>query len=391
MSEMVREPIKTFSVAFAEREANELAYARLVARRFKTDHHEILVSPEEFFAALPQLVYQEDEPIAHPSSVALYFVSQLAARHVKVVLTGEGSDELLAGYDKYRKTVYNLRLGRRYHGLMPEPIKRAVARAIRGMRGNSRVRQKLVRTFLCLEPELEEIYLDNFAVFSRGRQEQLFTAEMRERMKGNEPYEATLEEIGRSDAETLLEQMLAGDLKTYLHELLMKQDQMSMAASIESRVPFLDHRLVEFACGMPERMKLRGLETKYILREAMKGVLPGEILKRRKMGFPVPVGTWLRGGYGEVVKEYVTSERAMRRGIFNEGYVKEMVARHEAGENHGERLWALINFEIWQRRFFDGEPFDRPSDPYALMTKPELTLLAGQSGRLDRAYRSTGG
>src|SRR5205085_8368732 len=115
MSRLVREPVKTFSVAFAEREANELEYARLVARAFKTEHHEVVVSPDEFFAALPQMVYQEDEPIAHPSSVPLYFVSKLASRHVKVVLTGEGSDELLAGYDKYRKTVYNLALGRRYH------------------------------------------------------------------------------------------------------------------------------------------------------------------------------------------------------------------------------------------------------------------------------------
>src|SRR5205085_7265372 len=115
MSRLVREPVKTFSVAFAEREANELGYARLVARAFKTEHHEVVVSPDEFFAALPRMVYQEDEPIAHPSSVPLYFVSKLASRHVKVVLTGEGSDELLAGYDKYRKTVYNLALGRRYH------------------------------------------------------------------------------------------------------------------------------------------------------------------------------------------------------------------------------------------------------------------------------------
>src|SRR5581483_4280176 len=152
-----------------------------------------------------------------------------------------------------------------------------------------------------------------------------------------------------------LDQLLAADMKTYLQELLMKQDQMSMAASIESRVPLLDHHLVEFACGLPERMKLRGLETKHILRQAMKGVLPVEIVRRRKMGFPVPVGGWLRGRYRHIVEEYVLSERARGRGIFEGGYVRELVARHEAGENHTERLWALVNFEIWQRRFFDGE------------------------------------
>ena len=144
MSGMVSEPIKTFSVAFKEREANELEYARLVATAYKTNHHEIVVSPEDFFGALPKMVWHEDEPLAHPSSVALYFVSQLASQHVKVVLTGEGSDELLAGYARYRKTIYNLALGARYHGLMPASHPEPGAQsASMGCRSTSKVRQKL--------------------------------------------------------------------------------------------------------------------------------------------------------------------------------------------------------------------------------------------------------
>jgi asparagine synthase (glutamine-hydrolysing) len=135
----------------------------------------------------------------------------------------------------------------------------------------------------------------------------------------------------------------------------MKQDQMSMAASIESRVPFLDHKLVEFAARLPVRMKLRGLTTKYVLRRAMRNRLPKEILDRRKMGFPVPVGKWLRGRFSHVVDEYVLGERARNRGIFEMEWIHNLVARHNAGEDHSERLWALINFEIWQRRFLDGE------------------------------------
>ncbi len=135
----------------------------------------------------------------------------------------------------------------------------------------------------------------------------------------------------------------------------MKQDQMSMAASIESRVPFLDHKLVEFAARLPVNMKLRGLTTKYILRKSMRGKLPKQILTRRKMGFPVPIGAWLRGPFKHVVEEYVLSSRARERGIFNSEFVSELVSRHCSGEDHSERLWALINFEIWQRRFFDGE------------------------------------
>jgi asparagine synthase (glutamine-hydrolysing) len=355
MSEMVAEPIKTFSVAFAERDANELEYARLVARTFKTDHHEIIVSPEQFFDALPAMVYQEDEPLAHPSSVPLYFVSKLAAEHVKVVLTGEGSDELLAGYDKYRKTIYNLGLGRAYHNTAPAFFKQTIERAILNLRGASRARQKLIRTFLCLKPEIEHIYFDNFAVFSRAMQTNLFTAETREQMRVNDPYAGMLASMNKSDAASLLDQLLAADMKTYLQELLMKQDQMSMAASIESRVPFLDHKLVEFAAGLPEKMKLRGLTTKYILRRAMANRLPKEILTRKKMGFPVPIGAWLRGPFHHIIDEYVLSARAIERGIFNADYVRELVVRHQAGENHAERLWALVNFEIWQRRFFDGD------------------------------------
>ena len=385
MSEMVKEPIKTFSVAFKEREANELEYARIVARAFKTDHHEIVVSPEQFFDALPSLVYQEDEPIAHPSSIPLYFVSRLASDHVKVVLTGEGSDELIAGYGKYRKTVFNLSLGRAYHGLLPSSLRRLAERAILGMNGTSRIRQKLSRTFLCLAPEIQDIYFDNFSVFSRAMQPELFTSETRERMGDGDPYRTPLAHIDQSDARSLLDQLLAADLKTYLHELLMKQDQMSMAASIESRVPFLDHKLVEFVSGLPERMKLRGLTTKYILRRSMRDRLPKEILTRKKMGFPVPVGSWLRGPFRHVLDEYVLGSRARARAIFDSRFVESLVARHLAGEDHAERLWMLINFEVWQRRFFDGEDAGAQPEPGLLKRlTASATFASRQAQRINQ-------
>ncbi|HEX5735901.1 MAG TPA: asparagine synthase (glutamine-hydrolyzing) [Blastocatellia bacterium] len=355
MSGMVADPVRTFSVAFEEREANELEYARIVSRAFGTEHYETVVSPEQFFDALPALVYQEDEPIAHPSSVPLYFVSRLAADHVKVVLTGEGSDELLAGYGKYRTTVYNLAAGRAYDKATPAALKRALKALIGSLPGHSRARQKLSRTFLCLEPGIEDIYFDNFSVFSRSMQQRLFSAETRSRMTKSDPYAAALDHIGTSDARSLLDQLLAADMKTYLHELLMKQDQMSMAASIESRVPFLDHKLVEFAAQLPVRMKLRGLATKYILRRSMSNRLPEAILTRKKMGFPVPIGSWFRGRFSRIIDEYVLGRRATDRAIFNRDFVRDLVARHNKGENHAERLWALVNFEIWQRRFIDGE------------------------------------
>jgi len=355
MSGMVDEPIKTFSVAFAEREANELAYARIVADAYKTNHHEVVVSPEEFFTALPRLVWHEDEPLAHPSSVALYFVSLLASQHVKVVLTGEGSDELLAGYGRYRKTILNLSLGKHYRSLTPSLVRGAVRSSIKGL-PTSKVRQKLLRSFLGVAPDIESIYFDNFAVFPLAMQGDLLSTTTLERIGDVDPYAGVRAALEETDAESLLDRLLYADIKTYLHELLMKQDQMSMATSIESRVPFLDHKLVEFTCSLPERLKLRGGTTKYILRESMKGVLPEAILSRSKMGFPVPIGAWFRGAYRSIIDEYVLSERALSRGLFNGEFVRDLVNRHQSGaENHDERLWALLNFEIWQRQFFDGE------------------------------------
>jgi len=355
MSGMVSEPIKTFSVAFKEREANELEYARLVADAFKTNHHEIIVSPEQFFAALPRLVWHEDEPLAHPSSVALYFVSKLASEHVKVVLTGEGSDELLAGYGRYRRTIWNLAWGRKYNKLAPSIARDTIRKQIERMPQGGRLRQKLMRTFLVLSPELESIYFDNFAVFPTPMQQHMFTRETNERIRSIDPYVELRRLLDRAKDLSFLDGLLYADIKTYLHELLMKQDQMSMATSVESRVPFLDHKLVEFTAKMPDTMKLRGGTTKYVLRESMKDVLPEKILTRRKMGFPVPIGSWFRGRFNSVIQEYVLSERALSRGIFAPDFVGNLVSLHQAGEDHSERLWSLVNFEMWLRRFFDAE------------------------------------
>ncbi len=356
MSQLVDEPIKTFSVAFAEREANELSFARLVASRYRTDHHEVVVTPDEFFASLPKLVWHEDEPIAHPSSIALYFVSRLASERVKVVLTGEGSDETLAGYNRYRVTLFNRRLGRPYEAALPGVMRAAVRLGIDTLPSAGALRRRLTRTFLYLPADLDTLYFDNFAVFGRRRQRDLLAPDLARELNGIDPYAAAHSALAQTDAPTLLDKLLYADTKTYLHELLMKQDQMSMAASIESRVPFLDHPLVEFASSLPQRLKLRGWTTKYVLRQAMKDLLPEEILSRRKMGFPVPVGAWFRGAFRGVINEFVLGERAMARGLFQRDAVRALVEAHNAGrEKHDERLWMLVNWEIWQRIFLDGE------------------------------------
>jgi asparagine synthase (glutamine-hydrolysing) len=356
MSNMSPEPIKTFSVGFAEREANELGYARMVARAFNTDHHEVIVSPAHFFDVMPRLIWHEDEPLGHLASVPLYFVSELAARHVKVTLTGEGSDELMAGYHRYWKTVYNLSLGARYHGWTPETLRRAARKGIDWLPDGSSLRRRLSQTFLARTPDIESLYLENFAVFSRAQQLRMLTPEAKDRAGALDPFAAARHYFRQSDATTTLNRLLYADTKTYLHELLMKQDQMSMAASLESRVPFLDHTLVEFTARLPERMKLRRLTTKYVLRKSMKGLLPEPILTRPKMGFPTPVGAWFRGTYRSVIDDYALSSRSLERGIFDPTFVRNLVAEHQSGaRDHSQRLWSLVNFEMWLRQFIDGE------------------------------------
>ncbi len=349
MSTMVDEPIKTFSVGFAEREANEFEFARIVANKYKTEHHEITITPEQFFAELPKLIWHEDEPIGFDSSIPLYFVSKLAGQHVKVVLTGEGSDEIMAGYGRYAKALQLLNYGEKYESVTPKFL-RSIIKS-----GASAVGGKLTRTFLTRDNDIENLFLDNFALFGKSMQTKLFSAETKSRIAEQNPYFYQNQWLEETDATEILDKLLYVDSKTYLHELLMKQDQMSMAASIESRVPFLDHKLVELTAKMPTNMKLRGTTTKFLLKEAMKGILPDEILYRPKMGFPVPLASWLRNEFKHYVDEYILSERALNRGIFDAVFVRELVGKHNSGEDHSNRLFRLINFEMWYRIFLEKE------------------------------------
>lgn len=353
MSEMVSEPIRTFSVGFKEREANEFKYARMVSEKFGTEHHEITITPEQFFAKLPQLISHEDEPLGFVASVPLYFVSELAQKHVKVVLTGEGSDEMMAGYARYYKAIKLLEYGKKYESLTPSFLRSAVRSGVATL--PNKLNKKLTRTFLSLDSDVESLYFDNFAIFNKARQKQLLSDESKAKIADRNPYKHINHWFEKDNAKELLDKLLYVDTKTYMHELLMKQDQMSMAASLESRVPFLDHELVEFTAKMPLNLKLRGKDTKWILREAMKGILPPDILSREKMGFPVPIGSWLRNEFRHLIEEFVLSERALSRGIFNADFVIELANRHFSGENHDLRLLFLLNFEIWHRQALESE------------------------------------
>ena len=352
-SAMVKEPLLTFAVGFHEAEGNELPYARAVATAVGARHHEVQVTAQEYFDVLPELIWKQDEPMAFSSGVPLYFVSRLAQQHVKVVLTGEGADELFLGYNRYRVTFWNGQLGRPYWAMTTPGMRRQMHALVKKL--PPRWRRYPERTFLSLDPGQRSLFFDNFAVFPEALRSRVVSAPD----AGRDPYHEGLR-CYREAAGGALDRMSATDLQTYLCELLMKQDRMSMAASIESRVPFLDDQLVAHVAAMPSRLKLRGWQTKAVLRRAVADLLPPEILTRKKMGFPVPLGRWLRGSHWPMVEEFVLGGRARARGLFHHEAIRRLADDHRSGRaEHGDRLWLLINLEIWQRMFCEG---DAPSD-----------------------------
>ncbi|MGH9253421.1 MAG: asparagine synthase (glutamine-hydrolyzing) [Vicinamibacterales bacterium] len=352
MAREMDRPVQTFSVAFADQRFSELQYARQAARAIGADSHDIVIDDHDFFGALPRLVWHEDEPIAHPSSVPLHFVSALARRHVKVVLTGEGSDELLAGYGKYPRALINWRAGGVYERLVPRAVRSLVASPVVSSLpgGIGRIAR---RSFLATPRRPADMFLDSFA----GMPLRLQRALLHSSVLAGDPYATSLEFFRRGNgASGVLDRLLYTDMKTYLVELLMKQDQMSMSMSIESRVPFLDHVLVEFAARLPHRLKLHGFTTKRILREAVKDIVPPAILTRPKMGFPVPFGRWVRGRWNAVARDVLLDRRTCERGLMNRAAVSRLLDDHRRGRfAGGDAIWALLNLELWYRTFIDGD------------------------------------
>src|SRR5258706_7303723 len=274
------EPLETFSVGYGEEAFSELPYARIVAEHLKSKHQEVRLSRDEFFQILPRLIWHEDEPIVWPSSVALYFVARLARERVTVVLTGEGSDETLGGYTRYPWTLLNARLDSVYRALTPAAGRRLLRTMINDGPLPATTKGKLEHTFLGRDgASWTSFYFDNFySAFSDLQQQELLTPEARQ--SAGDAYAGSLLYWDHSSSD-LLHRMLDTDIKTYLVELLMKQDQMSMAASIESRVPFLDHVLVEFTASIPAKYSIRGLAGKCILKSAMADLLPEAIVHRK--------------------------------------------------------------------------------------------------------------
>ncbi|MCX6623978.1 MAG: asparagine synthase (glutamine-hydrolyzing) [Acidobacteria bacterium] len=340
---LTAEPLKTFSIGFSEPDYNELEHARVVAKAFRTDHHELTLGPDAL-EQLGDLAWHLDEPFGDSSAIPTYMVSRLAAKSVKVVLSGDGGDELFAGYDKYL-------VEQRERGYTPLPaLARSVVGKISrmmpdGMRGRNFLRHMSLAG--------GERYLDAFTLFRRDDMKKLFRPDVFELLAPYEPWrpKAACLESGNGNWLSALQRL---DVKNYLPlDILTKVDRMSMAHSIETRVPLLDHKLVEFAATIPPGMNLHGGTTKYVLKQAMRGILPNGIIDRPKRGFAIPLGYWFRGKLGAYVRELLLGESAGSRGFFNGPYIESLIAQHESGRNLDLQLWTLISFELWARVFLD--------------------------------------
>jgi len=351
MSRLSPGPLKTFSIGFDERDYDELAHARTVARQFGTEHHEMVVTPDAL-DLLDDLVWHLDEPFGDSSAIPTFMVSRLAARSVRVVLSGDGGDELFAGYDKYvveGRERRAERVLRPFHGALGI-VASAWPRWARG--GN------FLRHFSLTGAAR---YLDASTLLRLEDQRRLFLPEAFALLSAHDPWRPAAARL-RGTAGHWLSALQSFDLAGYLPlDILTKVDRMSMAHGLEARVPLLDHRLVEFAATIPPGLVLERGVTKSIFKRALRGVLPDTILDRPKHGFAVPLGRWFRGRLGPFVRDLLLSRRCRSRGFFHEPFIADLLARHARGRDLDAAIWTLISFEMWCRRFLDATPSWRPS------------------------------
>ena len=341
-------PVKTFSIGFHEDSYNELHYARIAARHFETDHHEFIVTPD-ICKVVDELVWHFDEPFADSSAIPTYMVSKLARQHVTVALSGDGGDELFAGYTRYvvdRKRSAFARLPRIVRRNLMQPVSRRLPHGAWG------------RNYLH-NVALDGIdrYIDSVSMFTSLNKQALLTEDFRQALNGKE--NAALSRFRRLAASVHssepLDALLYLDSKTYLPgDILTKVDRMTMAVSLEARAPLLDHKLMEFVARIPASMKMRGLETKHIFKRAVRDLVPAEILDRPKQGFGIPLDKWINDQLRERTRETLMEERTRSRGLVNHLYVSKLLNEHERGRrDHASALWTLLMMELWYRSFVD--------------------------------------
>jgi asparagine synthase (glutamine-hydrolysing) len=337
--------VKTFSIGFTQPEYDERAYARTVAEAFGTDHHEDVVTPDGV-SVLDQLVTHFDEPFGDASAIPTWYVSQLAARHVTVVLSGDGGDELFGGYDRY---IQSPRVA------TADRFAPAALRRVAGLVGAHLPRSVRGKRFLSHVARGERgRYLDAIGFFNADDKAGLLSPELRRQLSAVDPEHRLIRHFDRYAALSWPSQMMRFDIETYLPEdILTKVDRMSMAHSIESRVPLLDNSVIDFALTLPAALKIRNGRRKHVLKEVAARFLPAALIDRRKQGFGVPLDVWFRGSLRELFADTLLSARSLERGYFQPAFVRRLIREHLTGRDHTLRLWQLVVLERWHQQYVD--------------------------------------
>jgi len=360
MSRHMGRPVKTFSLGFAEDHYNELPAARIIADRFQTEHTEFHMNVDAV-DMVPALVRSYDEPFSADSAIPTYLLSKLARSHVTVILNGDAGDENFAGYDRHIANDLATRL-RGISTILGSRAARAMLEAIPHGPGPQDLRWRLKRFIRRLGQSPGARNAGWQSRFGPAEKAHLYAESFNRRVAGIDTHALLFARYREAEAVDFLDQVLYSDVTTYLPDcLLVKVDIATMANALEARSPFLDHTLMEFAARIPTRLKIRNGHSKWILKRALKGVLPEEILGRRKMGFNLPLDAWLRGGLEEMARDLLLSRRSLERGYFSPAYVRQILDDHLAGRwNWHIEIWTLMILELWHREFVDIDPVAAP-------------------------------
>ena len=351
MTRLTGRPVKTFTVGYEDAEdESELHYARIVASHFNSEHHEFILKPGKFMDIVSRVIWHLDEPVAEFATIPLLLLSELAKKHVTVMLSGEGADEIFAGYPIYRI----MNAVEKYRRI-PGPLRRGLFDPLASLWLSGKREGKYL-DWLTLP--LERRYIGNGSYFTDRMRNRLYSKDFQRVLDRGELYRLLDDCYGRVSGRDPIRRMLYLDTRTWLPEdLLIKADKMTMAAALELRVPFLDHKLVEFATSLPSHMKATATQSKFIFKKYAEGLIPHEIVHRKKRGFPVPVKQWLRNELSTAAQDILLDPGTERRGFLDANYVRTLLDTHLSGrEDFSKNIWNLLILELWMRTFIDGGP-----------------------------------
>jgi asparagine synthase (glutamine-hydrolysing) len=353
-SQKTNKPISSYTIGFGSPGpglVDERPFARLAAERFGSKHYELSISARQFASFLPEYVRHMEEPVCEPAAVALYYVSKLASQYVKVLISGEGGDEAFGGYHNYRNMFW-LEALKKAFGPLRSPIGRGLE--LIGRMSDSRVLKKYGPL---MNANLDEYYLSRtsspYSYFNRIPSD-FYSLDMERNVDKIRSSDITRNFVSKTSGAGPLEKMLYVDTKTWLpDDLLIKADRMTMANSVELRVPFLDHKVLEFAARLPRNQKVRGWQMKYLLKKALAKYVPSEILNRRKVGFPVPYVKWLEHDLKDLVTDVLLDSKTISRGYFRKETVEDLIKRNSQSSRYAAEIFSLVVLELWHRAFID--------------------------------------